>query len=267
MKKPKDIKFVFLLVFLFSVVRTLSINVILKDDSFKVKLKKSLWVLKCGVNYLPQNNNFFYNKSSYYASFMAYEQNFSDAFGPYISCGKINKEGKYFSVYTGISYTHTRFEYKYIHSVANLINYPNYWHRKTSIAEGYIFRNILTAEINFQLDLKNSRFIFSPITPSFVFSSYKLKRKYTEEFDFLMYWDSNGWQHEDRVSEIRTEKENFSFKYPGLSLRFISPVYFGFEQKIRLKRNVILLGIKATILIVRNDDVFYGGQLYTGIEF
>ncbi|MBA2612821.1 MAG: hypothetical protein H0U95_12670 [Bacteroidetes bacterium] len=271
MKKPKEIKVIFFLTFLFSGYCIFA-GTFLKDDSLNVKLNRSPWLIKYGVNYLTQGSNFFYNDGhpsnsmSYNGSGIhAYDQHFLDGVGPYIALGKVHERSKHFSIYSGFYYSQTRFEFTYGRTALTKTDTPFYYNQKTYIAEGYILRHIIGAEINFNIDINRSRIIISPINPAFVFSSYIIQKKHTEEFNAIITYGSSG-THEIPISDTKIGNENFNVKYPGISLRMIFPVQIGFEQRIKLRKRVIVAGIKSTVQL-KSLPFNYGGLLYSGFEF
>lgn len=274
MKKPKEIKLIFLLAFLFAVSSCFSQSETKKDS---LKTNKKTYQFKFGLNYLPERAyfpdlNFAYSGGSggrFNPSMSLKEQANLEALGPYLSFGRIYNESRYFSFYAGVSYTNTRFHFRYIKSGSstNSISFPYYFHKRNEIAEGFIIRNMITFEMNFHVGLKNSKLILSPINPSFIISNLIAYKKEIEEYDAIGLYSTNGTVRDSITSPIISTTGDFKVQRPNLPLKFILPIYIGFEQKIPLRKRILLIGLKGTILIVRNSDDFYGGQLYAGFEF
>lgn len=272
MKKPKGIKIIFLLAFLFTKSLFFALSVSQKD-SLKLFLKKEPWVFKYGLNYLPDtkvSGKSFSNVVSHGYSnptMRVYEQGPLEIFGPYLGFGRVRKESKFFSMYFGAYYTNTRASFFYGSSGDTRLDpvLPIYKVRVNN-ARGYLILNTIGLELNFHLDINKSRIIFSPFNPSFVFFNHVTTQKTSYEYDAIRSYHSG--QSDSLISPKVIVDDDFDVKIPKTAfLGFSSPFFVGFEQRILLKKRVLLVGLKGAIVIKKQGDDFFGGQLYTGFEF
>ncbi len=267
MKKPKEIKVILLLAFIF--ISGCFFSQDIKKDSIKPILKKDPGVFKYGISYLTDSK---ISRRSYgrtlYGGFQnmairTYEQSPLEAIGPYLSFGKIIKDIKSFSIYFGAYYTNSRCEFFYSRSFDTRLDpvLPLY-KVKYEQAKGYVMIHSVGLELNFHLDIKRSRVILSPVNPTFVFIDLFTTEKTVVENEVIRKY--NNGQSDSTISTIYKGKGEFDMDTKKFSLTGIAfPVYLGYEYSIPLKKRRLLIGLKGTILLRRG----IGGQLYTGFEF
>ncbi len=243
MKKPKEIKFIFLLVFLF-----LGNSFFSQKDSAKFQRKTSV-ILKVGTNYFPKGFPFYdkvninerYGQGHGLVNPIINFPTAKDNYGIYFSAGIRHERSKLFSMYFGFYHLNYKREFSYSKNV-RIYNTPSSSYTYSldiQNASGFIIQSVIGLEWNFEFKVKNTRFIASPFCPSIFYTKYKVTKKEVHHYEVV------------NLNEtfMGSETGNFSLDRPFLAFGLKLPVYFGVEQEIPLKKSSLLVGAKGAFFV------------------
>lgn len=277
MKKPKEIKLIFLLAFLF-----LGNSIFSQKDS-SARVKQNNYSFKFGANYLLEYVDYSDINYNYHGShglvnptiYINREHNVNRT-GIYFGFGETIKRSRIYSTFIGATFSNYKlpFNYEKLKSETPVGPTPtNHYLRIKQIAEGDIYRNIIGLEMNFQFAIKKTKLILSPFNPSVIYSREKYSKREIRSYDVIVayeYTPPSYYYKYDSVLVLSTvEASDFKMERPYLPGVIVLPFYAGVEQKIPLKKNSFLIGAKASFVILafRSKSFSYGGHFYVGYEF